>query len=57
MNYKEIKMNYKERCKNCCYLFKFTPKGEWCCDCYEKLCKQINVCPQVENTDEVILNG
>lgn len=56
-------MNYKERCKDCFYLFEgdgtedFTPKGEWCCDCYEKMCKQIFNCPQVDKDTEVKYNG
>lgn len=49
-------MNYKERCKDCFYLFEGDDdniKGEWCCDCYEKLCRQIYKCPQVDDIDEV----
>lgn len=52
-------MNYKKRCKDCCYMFILEnthfleittiPNGEWCCECYEKLCKEIKECPQNEN--------
>lgn len=43
---------YKERCKDCYYLFEDDNK-EWCCDCYEKYCKNILSCPQVEEIEEV----
>lgn len=51
-------LNYKERCKDCCYLFEiydddFVPNGEWCCECYEKLCKQIYKCPQIDEIEIV----
>ena len=28
-------------------------KGEWCCDCYEKLCRQIYKCPQVDDIENI----
>ena len=55
---------YKKRCKDCCYMYKTDGndyilygelgiKGEWCCECYEKLCRHIFKCPQVDDIDEV----
>lgn len=43
---------YKERCKDCYYLFEGDNK-EWCCNCYERYCEDILNCPQIEDVDEV----
>jgi hypothetical protein len=41
----ENNTNYKERCKNCCYL---TEKDkEWFCDSQYKYCKDIEYCHEV----------
>ena len=56
-------INYKQRCKNCCYMYISTDmfpqlitnkqNKKWCCECYEKFCEQIYKCPQVDDVDIV----
>ena len=44
-DYKENNTNYKERCKDCCYLIE--KDREWFCDAKYKYCKDIEYCHEV----------
>jgi hypothetical protein len=37
------KPNNKSRCKHCAYLYEGDNKS-WCCDCYDKPIKEIDIC-------------